>query len=164
MGVFETITVMPFDPVNLLAGGPFTLNAGDSVTVAFAFLAGDSLSDLKLSASSARAKFDTAVTNVQELASLPAEFSLSQNYPNPFNPSTTIRFALPTASNVRIEVFNLLGQSVAVLADQVMGAGTHTARWDARVPTGIYFYRLEARPVNNPDQKFVDIKRMVLMK
>jgi hypothetical protein len=78
---------------------------------------------------------------------LPDDFALSQNFPNPFNPSTSIRFALPKAGHVKIEVFNVLGQRVTTLLDQPMPAGYHTAVWDGtssrkQVASGVYFYRL----------------------
>ena len=81
---------------------------------------------------------------------VPDQFRLYANYPNPFNPSTTIRFDLPEAAQVRLSVYNLLGQEVAVLADEKRPSGQHDVRWDglnARhvpVPSGIYLVRLEA--------------------
>ncbi len=78
-----------------------------------------------------------------ELEVLPTELSLTQNYPNPFNPSTNIDYALPEPSHVTLEVYNVLGERVAVLVDQVQRAGRHTARFEAAsLPTGLYLYRL----------------------
>ncbi len=89
---------------------------------------------------------------------LPNEFVLAQNYPNPFNPATEIKFALPTAANVRLAVFNLLGQEMAVLAQGMMPAGVYSRTFDAtNLPAGVYFYRLEAG-------SFTDIKKMMLLK
>jgi hypothetical protein len=74
---------------------------------------------------------------------LPEEFELSQNYPNPFNPTTEIVFSLPTETHVRLEVFNVLGQSVDVLVDRSYSPGTHMVTWNAGgQSSGVYFYRI----------------------
>ncbi len=79
------------------------------------------------------------------VADLPEGFALHQNYPNPFNPSTLIRFDLSRELPVKLEVFNILSQSVAILLDEVKAAGTHSVRFSAKdLPGGIYFYRLTA--------------------
>jgi hypothetical protein len=94
---------------------------------------------------------------------LPREYSLSQNYPNPFNPSTTIKYALPERAHVTIEVFNTLGQKVAVLVNEAMTAGEHSAVWNGtdrsgdRVASGVYLYRLRAGD-------FVTSRKMLLLK
>jgi hypothetical protein len=76
---------------------------------------------------------------------IPAEFVLEQNYPNPFNANTSIRYALPQPEVVRLEVFNVLGRRVAVMADAVEPAGWHVATIDLRgFAAGTYFYRLTA--------------------
>ncbi|MEX0680505.1 MAG: ice-binding family protein [Balneolales bacterium] len=70
---------------------------------------------------------------------------LSQNYPNPFNPTTTIGFELPETAEIRLSVYNLLGQEIAVLVNEVRSAGTHQVSWDAQsVSSGLYLYRLSA--------------------
>jgi hypothetical protein len=89
---------------------------------------------------------------------------LDQNYPNPFNPSTTIKYALPERSNVKIDVFNIIGQMVAQLVNSEQEAGYRFIVWNANVSTGIYFYRLEAVSSTHPDKKFKDVKKMLLMK
>ncbi len=90
-------------------------------------------------------------------AVLPMEFSLS-NRPNPFNPTTTIEFALPKESYVRLDVFNILGQRVITLADGHFSAGWYSYEWDGSgVASGIYLYRLTT-------DDFVKTKRMLLMK
>lgn len=75
---------------------------------------------------------------------LPDRFELGQNYPNPFNPVTTIPFSLTESASVRLEVYNLVGQRVAVLRDEVMAAGWHQVRFDATgLASGVYVYRLQ---------------------
>ena len=79
---------------------------------------------------------------------LPARFALGPNYPNPFNPSTIIPYQLAASSQVRLEVFNLLGQRIATLVDEARPAGFHTATWHATdragraVAAGVYIYRM----------------------
>jgi hypothetical protein len=76
---------------------------------------------------------------------IPAMVQLEQNYPNPFNPETLIRIGLPEAGPVRLEVFDLTGRRVAVLADAEMPAGMHTLRFNAAgLASGFYIARLTA--------------------
>jgi hypothetical protein len=86
------------------------------------------------------------------------EYLLMQNYPNPFNPSTTIRYALPKSSYVRLKVYNLLGREIATLVNEKRAAGEHAIRWNPiGLPSGIYFYRLQAG-------EFVATRKLVLMR
>ena len=95
---------------------------------------------------------------------LPKEFSLSQNYPNPFNPSTSIEYALPTESNVRIMVYNLIGQKIAELVNGAQMAGYHIVNFNANnLSSGIYFYKIIATSKNNSN-KFILTKKMILLK
>ncbi|MGM0588037.1 MAG: lamin tail domain-containing protein [Bacteroidota bacterium] len=80
---------------------------------------------------------------IQTQEELPADIELG-NYPNPFNPSTVIRFSVPAQNQVRLTVYNMLGQQVALLVDRAMPAGYHQAKFDAgRLSSGIYLYRLQ---------------------
>lgn len=92
---------------------------------------------------------------------IPERYVLTQNYPNPFNPATTIRYGLPKPSQVKIEVFNLLGERVAVLLDERKPAGYHVITFDAArqgaIASGMYFYRIQAG-------EFTDQKKMILIK
>jgi hypothetical protein len=107
-------------------------------------------------------------TNVVDLGAaatklLPKAFVLKQNYPNPFNPTTAIRYALPEASNVRLEIYNTLGQVVQTLVDEKQEAGAYRITWDGRnehgqeMATGVYIYRIVAGT-------FDATKRMLLIK
>lgn len=77
--------------------------------------------------------------------SVPEQFALYQNYPNPFNAATLIAFSLPARQQVTLTVYNMLGQKVIRLVDQVLPAGNHSVRWEAGdVPSGFYFYQIKA--------------------
>jgi hypothetical protein len=93
---------------------------------------------------------------------IPRRFELYQNYPNPFNPSTTIKYDLPKESRVKIVVYDILGRKVATLVDEMKKAGSYQVIWDAnRLASGVYFYRTEAV---SADKRFVDVKKMILVK
>jgi hypothetical protein len=97
-------------------------------------------------------------TSVESATSIPNEVSLSQNYPNPFNPSTVIRYGLPERSHVRLELFNPLGQRVAVLVDGEKEAGYHSATLESRgLAGGLYFYRLQAGD-------FIETRKLIILR
>jgi FlgD Ig-like domain len=86
------------------------------------------------------------------------------NYPNPFNPSTTISFSLSqTSSVVNLVIYNLKGQKVNTLANEILDAGTHQVVWNGKddngkhVASGIYFYKMKSG-------NFEETKKMILMK
>ena len=93
----------------------------------------------------------------------PYTFSLAQNIPNPINPTTAINYQLPQAVRVHLSIFNLLGQEIVVLVDEMQPAGYHQVVWDGRskhgqpVASGVYFYRLQA-------DTFQRAKKMLLLK
>jgi hypothetical protein len=89
-------------------------------------------------------RYSVAPAAVREVpGAVPAAFQLFPNYPNPFNPSTIIRFEVPNAAQVRLEVYNLLGARVAVLHEGRLTAGTYESRFDgSNLPSGVYVYRL----------------------
>jgi hypothetical protein len=99
------------------------------------------------------------------------EFSLQPNSPNPFNPTTTIGFSLVAESDVRLSVYNLLGERVRMLIHDRKGAGVYSVIWNSRddqnhpVPAGIYIYRLEAVPVSSEGHKpFTASRTLILAK
>lgn len=85
---------------------------------------------------------------VHETGALPSDFRILGNHPNPFNPATVIRFELPRSGQVRLNVYNVLGQKIATLAERVLSGGSHEIAWDGRsnsgvsVSAGVYFYTL----------------------
>ena len=89
---------------------------------------------------------------------LPTEFRLEQNYPNPFNPSTTIQFAIPKTSNVKVQIFDVLGRRVAPLTDTEYQPGTYKVTFEAGdLASGIYIYRIQT-------QEFVQTRELMLLK
>ncbi len=90
--------------------------------------------------------------------SIPATFALKQNYPNPFNPTTTIQYVLPHNGQVTLRVFNILGQLVRTLVDEVETAGTHNVQfYGSNLASGVYMYKLESGSMSS-------VSRMVMLK
>ena len=88
----------------------------------------------------------------------PLTFDLAQNYPNPFNPSTNIKYSVPESGNIRLSVFNVVGEEVAVLADGFSQAGIYEVTFDASdLSTGVYLYKLQSA-------NSVQTKKMMLLK
>ncbi len=105
------------------------------------------------------------VSTVERSNDVVAEnFLLLQNYPNPFNPSTTIRFIIPVRSAVTLEVFTVLGQNIETLKRGIFDAGSYDISWNAHIPSGLYFYRITATATDNPNRKFTETKKMLLLK
>jgi len=97
-------------------------------------------------------------SDVVEVEVLPNQYELSQNYPNPFNPSTTIRFSLLQVSQIKINIYNMIGEQVATIADGMYEAGYHKVTLNAsNLPSGAYVYRIES-------SDFVKVKKMLLLK
>jgi hypothetical protein len=104
----------------------------------------------------------TPVRSSDDEGYLPRGVDLRGNFPNPFNPSTTIRYALSAPMHVRLEIFNILGQSIAVVAQGTKAAGVHDARWVADVPSGVYVSRLTAVPLSSWQRSEIHSSRMIL--
>jgi hypothetical protein len=93
---------------------------------------------------------------------IPKNYALSQNYPNPFNPVTVIRYDLPEEGKVILEVFNLLGEKLVTLVNELKAAGSYKAVWSAiNQNSGIYLYRLQ---VSGLRLQYTQIRKMVLVK
>ena len=99
-----------------------------------------------------------STVKVEDDINNPLTFDLAQNYPNPFNPSTNIKFSVPEAGNVKLSVYNLVGEEVAVLVNGFSQAGTFEATFDAsNLSTGVYLYKLQST-------NSVQTKKMMLLK
>ncbi len=98
------------------------------------------------------------LVDVEEEAYTPTEFNLYQNYPNPFNPTTTITYQLPTAGNVSLKVFDVLGKEVAVLVDEYKNSGKYSVNFDAgNLSSGVYIYTIKSGDL-------ISSKKLMLMK
>jgi len=93
-----------------------------------------------------------------EVEVLPTQYELSQNYPNPFNPGTTIKFSLPRATQLKIIIYNMLGEQVATIADGMYESGYHKVNFNAvGLSSGTYIYRITS-------DSFVETKKMIVLK
>jgi len=105
----------------------------------------------------------TGLTDDENYSGMPERFVLYQNYPDPFNAGTEILYGLPSPCAITLEIYNILGQRVAVLVDGPQPAGYHTVRWDGidafgqQVATGVYLYRLRT-------ETFHATRKMVLLR
>ncbi|MDR3668404.1 MAG: FlgD immunoglobulin-like domain containing protein [Ignavibacteriaceae bacterium] len=113
--------------------------------------------------------FSPSVTSVNDQQQpIPVAFNLMQNYPNPFNPSTTIEYSIPSESNVKITIYNILGDVVKVVFNSFRNAGNYKTIWNGidgngnKVSSGVYFYELKA--VTGFGSESVQMKKMILLK
>ena len=115
-------------------------------------------------------KVDSIVSGISEFAEIPRDYQLFQNYPNPFNPTTTIRYNIKQASKVKLKIYNLLGQEIRTLVNGSQEAGYQSIIWDGRdnigvpVASGIYIYQLAANPASGTGDRFINTRKMILMK
>ena len=146
---------------------PVTFHNGDSIRVIRGNLVW-SFGNMKITP---RDSFDV-IGHVKKIVSvrdeggfIPEAFSLSQNFPNPFNPETELNYSLPVSGEVKLVIYNLLGQQVVTLVDEFQPSGNYSAKWNGRddlgrlLSSGVYFYRM-----NVDNGKFTDVKKMLLLK
>ena len=99
-----------------------------------------------------------------ELNAVPEEYQLLQNYPNPFNPSTKIEYNLPFNSQVKVKIYNMIGELEVSLVDELKPAGFYNLTWNAENrASGIYLYTLEASSVDG-NEGFITFRKMILIK
>jgi hypothetical protein len=161
-----------FDVTHMLAFGQ--VEKGDSTRVTIRFIPDSSRSfndTMYIANNSFVSPFkvplsgnETQTVIQQMIAEIPTLFSLAQNFPNPFNPSTSIQYGLPARSSVRLVIYNVLGQVVTDLVNAEQSAGWNQVVWNANVSSGLYFYRLEATSLDNPSKRFVETKKMLLLR
>jgi len=101
---------------------------------------------------------------VKDGAIVPVRFELDQNFPNPFNPSTTIRFGLAARSRVQLEIFDIVGRRIATVVDEIREPGFYAEPWTGNVPTGTYFFRLQAIPTDASITGFAQTKAMTVVR
>jgi hypothetical protein len=102
--------------------------------------------------------YAATITSVKEEATVPKSFALGQNYPNPFNPSTSIKYQIPVATKVTLNVFDILGREITTLVDGVEEPGYKAVKFIATsLPSGVYFYRLQAGA-------FTDTKKLLIIR
>ena len=102
-------------------------------------------------------------TSTDELADIPERFDLKQNYPNPFNPTTNIAYDLPQAGEVKLQVYNMLGQLVQTVVNKRQKAGSYTLKWDAaRYSSGTYLLRIDFTGEDNTS--YSEVRKMLLIK
>lgn len=160
----QVLTQSPTDVSFAMASGPYTIPSNDSVQVGFIMGFGYNTTDLKNQINALYALDLYEVSDPGEWTSVeneriqPTKTQIAGNYPNPFNPTTTIQFDVAQNSSVTIDVFNMLGQKVATLADRYYTAGTHQLNWDASdMSSGVYFLRLSTGNI-------LDVKKVMLLK
>jgi len=104
------------------------------------------------------------IVSVDDITFLPNKFSLMQNYPNPFNPTTTIKFAIPVESNVKLVLYNSLGEQIYELANKIFAPGYHSVFLDgAELSSGVYYYSIFAKSLND-DLEFTKVRKLLLLK
>lgn len=157
----------PGDVSQVVSSGGYSINAGDSIRVAFAIAGGVNKQALDLAIQNARNKYQLISSNIEnEAIEIPLSFKLEQNYPNPFgkdiqsdNPSTMIKWQQSKNSFVSIKLYNALGEEVDTILEGLYEAGSHSKLYiiNSTLPSGIYFYQLRSG-------NLVETKKMVLLR
>ncbi len=130
------------DVIDVVSTGPFTLAAGDSVTVSFALIGGENLSVIQQSADAAQAKYDSLFVGLEPIA-LGTINSLEQNFPNPVSSATRIQFTLKEGGQTELSLYDALGKKVKVMVDEKLASGKYSVMFDVKdLPAGIYRYSL----------------------
>jgi hypothetical protein len=149
--------------IELIYGsGYFPMMPGQNQVYANAIILGIDLEDLITNKINVVNHYNAAyspvsINNNDNLAVLPCEFKLSRNYPNPFNPVTTISYRIPYKTKVTVAVYNVLGQKIKIIVDEIKDKGEYQLSWHASdFASGIYFFRMQA------DNKVVTRKAILI--
>jgi len=139
--------------------GPLNIENGEKNEIAFAFLAGDDLTDLQSKADLAIQGWNSGIVAVENKNNILNNYCLFQNYPNPFNPHTTIQYSIPHSGNVTLKIYDLLGREIETLINRYQRPNTYSVDFDAsKFSSGVYFYQLQVGDV------FVETKKMLFLK
>lgn len=148
------------DVSQVVSSGPYSINPGDSIRVAFAIAGGANKQVLDLAIQNARLKYQQILSyNDDYDLSLPLSFGLEQNFPNPFNPKTKIKFTIAEADFVSLKVFDILGKEISTLVNEFKTPGKYEIDFiseEKKLSSGIYFYQLKSG-------NFIETKKMILL-
>ncbi|MBU0695466.1 MAG: S8 family peptidase [Bacteroidetes bacterium] len=145
------------DVMFTIGNGPYQIPASSSVKVAFAFIAGDDLTDISNSALAAQAKYTTVLTAVSP-DNLAAGFIVSQNYPNPATSSTKVEILTPKSGKLNLEVYDLTGRKISTIYNQQITKGTKIIEINtSNLNSGIYFYKVSFEGLER-------VMKMIVMK
>jgi hypothetical protein len=129
-------------PVTITAQAPVTLNTNESFNLYYAFALGADETELLANMDAAMAKYQTLITGIDNNFTSKG-LLLEQNSPNPFKQNTSISYNIPSSGNVSLKVYNVVGNEISTLVNQVQGPGTYTVRFGGNdLPAGVYFYTL----------------------
>jgi hypothetical protein len=162
------LSIIKTDENGILVNAAFIPGEKFDGSVTLAFRAKGTTSDLSFDMLSALVTVDNITGTIGKLASasvkaMPSVYALSQNFPNPFNPTTTIEYSIPTAGHVDMVIYNMAGQKVRTLVNEVKSPAFYKVVWDGRndrgetVASGLYFYKLVSGSFNK-------IAKMTLVK
>ena len=167
-GMDSEFPMYPDDRRLALSSGPFTFAPGDTQNITIATIVArgssnlNSVTKLKEKAKLVQQYFDESLIKEEEKrkASIPTQFELFQNYPNPFNPVTSINYSLTEKSFVNLTVYDILGDKVITLVNEMKNFGRHKVEFSASnygLSSGVYFYRLQAGNASY-------VKKMIILK
>jgi len=153
------------DRTILISSGPFNFAPGDTQEVVIGILISrgedniQSVAELKIDAKNLQTFYDAYKPETPEpITIVPELYSFSQNYPNPFNPVTTIKYSIPVASLVTLKVYDILGNEISTLVNEVQEADKYSVEFSADgLSSGIYFYTISAR-------EFTRTRKMILLR